>query len=266
MSSNEPDFIDFYNRLQIHYQVLNHFNINYGLETIGASISTELIDSIVHVILNKNLDGLSLEFSWDFAAQTSKYENAFPLDRTGTINVQAYKGIDTYGDYINQALAYHKALFKTTSYESQWNEWYPGSNEEMSLVDGKVGSLDFRDGNWQGFWGKDIEILIDLGKLTEINSISTNFYQYANSWILAPKGVLIEYAKTESDWKTFYEESRTQVDLTNEKKIITYTSDNTETIEARYVKLTAINVGKIPARHEAAGAESWLFIDEIIVK
>jgi hypothetical protein len=36
--------------------------------------------------------------------------------------------------------------------------------------------------------------------------------------------------------------------------------------DAKYLKIIAKNHGKLPSWHEAAGAESWLFIDEIIVE
>ena len=37
-------------------------------------------------------------------------------------------------------------------------------------------------------------------------------------------------------------------------------------LDAKYLKIFAKNYGKLPSWHEAAGAESWLFIDEIIVE
>ncbi|MBT4970615.1 MAG: hypothetical protein HOM80_16540, partial [Bacteroidetes bacterium] len=37
-------------------------------------------------------------------------------------------------------------------------------------------------------------------------------------------------------------------------------------IEARYIRLKATNIKKLPDWHEAAGSDAWLFVDEIIVR
>ena len=34
----------------------------------------------------------------------------------------------------------------------------------------------------------------------------------------------------------------------------------------RYIKVVAKNFGELPAWHEAAGSEAWIFVDEIIVR
>ena len=34
----------------------------------------------------------------------------------------------------------------------------------------------------------------------------------------------------------------------------------------RYIKLNAKSIGKVPDWHEAAGSDTWVFIDEIIVQ
>ena len=35
---------------------------------------------------------------------------------------------------------------------------------------------------------------------------------------------------------------------------------------ARFVRMTAVNAGACPDWHAAAGAESWLFLDEMVVR
>jgi hexosaminidase len=36
--------------------------------------------------------------------------------------------------------------------------------------------------------------------------------------------------------------------------------------KARYIRVTAANIGTCPPGHKAAGAKAWLFIDEIMVE
>ena len=35
---------------------------------------------------------------------------------------------------------------------------------------------------------------------------------------------------------------------------------------ARYVRVRAYNFGKIPAWHQGAGGDPWIFVDEILIK
>ena len=38
-----------------------------------------------------------------------------------------------------------------------------------------------------------------------------------------------------------------------------------ETIKAKYIKISAKTVGKLPQEHPAAGSDAWIFVDEIII-
>ena len=82
----------------------------------------------------------------------------------------------------------YKAVAKTTNYRNKYSPSYPANNE-ISLTDAKLGTLEFRDGNWQGFWDTNIDCTIDLKEITEIEKIKTRFYQYNNSWIFFPEKI-----------------------------------------------------------------------------
>ena len=92
-----------------------------------------------------------------------------------------------------------------------------------------------------------------------------NFYQYINSWIVLPRHVSIMSSKDSLNWEIIQSIDSFGEIKKRGKYIDCVTFDSLET-EARYLKIFAKNYGKLPSWHEAAGAESWLFIDEIIVK
>ena len=37
-------------------------------------------------------------------------------------------------------------------------------------------------------------------------------------------------------------------------------------LKARYVKVKATTVGKLPKEHTAAGSDAWIFVDEVIIE
>ena len=135
----------------------------------------------------------------------------------------------------------------------------------MTLSDGLLGSRDFADGKWQGFWGEDLNYIVDMDSITNINTIEINFYQYINSWILIPKKIAILSSNDGENWI----EEKEMNKLDNAKKrgkfIKKITLDNLN-FESRFIKIQAENYGKLPSWHEAAGSKSWLFTDEIIIK
>ena len=45
----------------------------------------------------------------------------------------------------------------------------------------------------------------------------------------------------------------------------TFKSDSQD-LKARYVKVKATTVGKLPKEHPAAGSDAWIFVDEIIIE
>ena len=100
----------------------------------------------------------------------------------------------------------------------------------------------------------------------EISSISIGFLQDIRSWIFFPKTIEILISE---DGKTYSHLGFIKNNFP-ENKEGTFTKDFTYNIEhkidARYVKIKAINYGVCPKWHLGSGGKTWLFADEIIIK
>lgn len=74
-------------------------------------------------------------------------------------------------------------------------------------MNGLRGSEHYRDGNWQGFSGSDIEFVIDLEKEMKISAITIAFLQNATTWIFLPSGlsILVSSSGAEGDFKVVKE-------------------------------------------------------------
>jgi len=260
-------FDDFYRRLQMHYPYLREHGINYGLETVGAKLLEQISDSGIFIKLEKNLRDLDLKYRWNQEETYISYTTPIKLEKSGELDVQAYKNGELYGDPIQQTYVTHQALNKKVTYTTAYNQWYVG-NGDMNLVDGKTGSIDFHDGAWQGFWGEDVEVIIDLEDAIHFLGVKVNFYQYANSWIFLPKKIELETSVDGEIWDEQLTISNPQVIMSNEKSIKSFAFHNDKYMGmyGRYIRIKATNLGKVPAGHEAEGQDAWLFIDEIIVE
>jgi len=128
-----------------------------------------------------------------------------------------------------------------------------------------LGSIEnFRDGYYQGFSGTDFEVIIDLGETTPFSNIQTTFFQYYLSWIVLPTSV--SYAI--SDDGENFEEIETitnKIPLMKEGKFKHTFNFEKENTKAKYLKVSAKTVGKLPQEHPAAGSDAWIFVDEIII-
>jgi hypothetical protein len=144
------------------------------------------------------------------------------------------------------------------------NVKYKGDGAK-SLVDGKQGTLDYKDAAWLGFEGDNAVATLDLGKPVEISKITVGYLSNIPSWIFPPKDVTF---KVSNDGKTFREvdvnsEAR---DLNKSGGVRKVTSKIFSGLKVRFVKVIAQNQGICPPDHPGAGKKAWLFIDEIYIE
>ena len=134
----------------------------------------------------------------------------------------------------------------------------------MALLDGIKGSGNFADGRWQGFQGQDLDIEIDLKKSMPIQSISIDCMQNSYSWIELPSDVNI-YSSADGNNFTLLKTIDHNIPL-DAKGQFTYTfMASFENLNTRYLKVIAKNSGLLPPWHHAAGGESFIFADEIVI-
>lgn len=55
------------------------------------------------------------------------------------------------------------------------NQYAAGGND--ALIDGLQGSMDFRDGLWQGYQGNDIHLVLEFSEERNLNYLGIRFYK-----------------------------------------------------------------------------------------
>ena len=264
-SKNEKDYKGFQNRVQDHYNILNKLKVNYGIEANPVNIKLKNEDFKNKVVINSKVKNLNFSYHWgDGIFKKLQEKQTLEIKKSGDLTVQAFKDGNKYGDIEIKKFAIHLALNKKIKYDKLYSESYP-SEGKSSLTNGELGSLDFKDGLWQGFSGSDINVIIDLDSIIKVNNISMNFYQYINSWIVLPKYISIMSSKDSINWEKS-EKIKSFGNTKKRGKFIKKASFKNLELETRYLKIFAKNIKKLPSWHEAAGSGSWLFIDEIIVE
>ena len=148
-----------------------------------------------------------------------------------------------------------------TEYANQYNA---GGNE--ALIDGIMGSPDFRTGTWQGYSDKDLIATVDLGSKKPVSTITVNFLKDQKSWIFFPTEVACFVSNDGENFKSIGNYKFDKILPTDEVELKTVEFKQSNS-NHRYVKIIAKKLGVLPKWHlgyEHDG-RSWLFVDEITI-
>ena len=220
--------------------------------------------------LTSETEGVKIYYTIDGSDPTDKsklYFKPFIINKSTTL-----KAISVKKDWKNsdvKTMNFRRAYFnsngkgypKITSDSKLGESYNAGVN---SWIDGELGSNNFRDGKWTGIQGDDLRAVIDLGNSKSLNRVTINFTQNTGSWIFPPKSVKI-YAS--SNGKDFKEVVSEELGIPKKHLDITVKTVSLKTkVKARYIKVVAENVGKLPSWHGGAGLDAYVFVDEITIE
>lgn len=198
---------------------------------------------------------------------TQRYDGPFPLEHSCLVKTVSY---DEYNDGVTteRYMLQHKAIgcpITLATNFSTYRDVYSGGGNN-ALVDGQLGSDDsYADGHWQGYWGENIDVTVDLRKVTAVNNVSVRFLQNTFDWILAPTELQLYTSADGKTWKQVRSEKFNPEFARNGNVIYTDALHNLS-LSTRYLRLVAPNPGPLPAWHPSKGQPSYLFADEIVVE
>lgn len=165
-------------------------------------------------------------------------------------------------NWVWQKFSFNKATGKKINIKDQPADNYPG-NGAFTLVNGVTTTEKLsQSSEWLGFLGKDLEVVIDLGKPEKINKIVLNVLSQEGSWIYPPSSVEFLIA---SDGVNFKSQGILKPDSTGNWPDDRQIEKTFENLSGRYVKIIAKNYGIIPSGKPGAGTPAWLFADEISI-
>jgi hypothetical protein len=147
------------------------------------------------------------------------------------------------------------------------NQYNAGGNN--ALIDGIVGTEDFRTGTWQGYHNKDLVAIVDLGSQKKINEVSIGFLQDQRSWIFYPTEVNFLVSNDGINFQAFPNGSQLFTNVIESEKVeIKNVKFDKINNSYRYIKIIAKKLGKLPEWHlgNKHDGRSWLFVDEIQIK
>ncbi|HKG47125.1 MAG TPA: GH92 family glycosyl hydrolase [Pyrinomonadaceae bacterium] len=197
------------------------------------------------------------------SAKSRKFTRPFFIEADTTVKALA---IAAGGRRSQVATAkYHRIPHNwNITMESRYSSQYTGGGD-FAVIDGIRGTTNWSGGGWQGYWGKDFVAVLDLGKVEDVSRVGAGFLQDIGSWIWMPTRVEFELSM---DGRTFGPAILIANDVSDRQEGVV-TRDFVRSIppkKARYVRIRAVNFGKIPSWHPGSGGDAWIFVDEIVIR
>lgn len=244
---------------QLPYQIMISAQVAHNTPTTSSKQSVEFKSLYPNISIYYTTDGSTP--NW-FSEQ---YRAPFPLTQSSIIKTVVYDSLQRpyyQEQYLLQHLGVGNIVRLHTPYSTYLPQYSGGS--AFSLGDGLTGGSDFRDGRWQGYWGEDIAVEYDFGSPQLVSVIEAKFHQHCAGWILAPDTLYIYTSTNGIDFQIDKSIIFTEID---DKEVGIYLRKVDDLkIQTRYLRIIYKNKGALPAWHGSAGADSYLFCDEIIIR
>jgi hypothetical protein len=162
----------------------------------------------------------------------------------------------------NKSMQNHLALFKPVTLTTQASQKYH-EGDESALTNGLKGMEDYHC-HWLGFEGEDMEAIIDLKEIQTVQHIKTDFLQTIISWVFLPQEVDYAISIDGIDFQPIAKINNPVPD-TRDGHFIHPFEARFQPIQARYIRIKALNMKTCPDWHKGHGGLAWIFADEIEV-
>jgi predicted alpha-1,2-mannosidase len=152
---------------------------------------------------------------------------------------------------------------KTIKVLSKVNPMYTAGEPE-ALIDGVLGTVSWRTGEWQSYPEQDFEAIIDLKKVKPVSYAGVHVFQFLGPSIVYPSKLIVEGSV---DGDIFFPITAVNNTIPLEEKAARVNLLGSKIkAEARYIKVKAVSAGRLPAWHSNPGAPTRIFISEVVVK
>jgi hexosaminidase len=261
-TSNSIKYKDFENRVLQHFKLYKKKGINYSKAIYEVTSKVHPAENgVLFELKALNTSGIKYTIDGSEPNKNSKsYTNPILISSNQTVKATYFENDEPKSASLTQHFFCSKSTGKKIKLVHQPHENY-GIGGGFTLVDGMKGNSAKFGRDWLGFWGKDLNAIIDLGKVSSVSKIEINTLAAPSSWIYYPKKIEILVSKDGENYIPINIVSSQQIDVVEGKIVVKFGIQ-----DVQFIKVIAENNGIITDGKPGAGSNSWLFVDEISVE
>lgn len=259
-----PDkYLDFQKRMIQQFTALDRKGIHYSKAIF--EVTSKVLPSANGIAfeLQSATNSKNIRYTVDGTTpmwHSFPYGNPIQIDKNQTVKAAYFEDGKQQSAVIEQAFSLNKATGKKIILEHQPHENY-AIGGALTLIDGIHANRSKLGKDWLGFWGRDLNAVIDLGKPQAINKVSVSVLESQGSWIYYPKGIEILVSQDGKEFKSIKKIPSEEIKNVKGKTTLRFPVE-----QVRFLKIIATNNGKIAEGNPGAGSDAWLFVDEIEVE
>ncbi|GGW92058.1 beta-N-acetylhexosaminidase [Salegentibacter mishustinae] len=260
---DKKDWADFSRRLHAMFKRLDLMDINYA--TSAYSVTAEsVVDSTsgkIKIALKNEFPNSEIRYTLNdknLNASSPLYKEPVAVDKSSVLRAAVYENGKPKGDTLVKDFHFHKAVGKKVSYKPKYNDNYTGVGKSTT-VNVIRATKNFHDGQWLGWLGEDVEVIIDLEKSVQVESLKVGTMENQGSGIYFPVKISAFASKNGEEYSKIGEVSRDF--KTNGAVSLKDFEINVKLQEVKCIKVKIDTYKGLPGNGKA-----WLFVDEIMIE
>ena len=268
---SRPAYADFKATLLYHqFDFLERYNVNFSKAVTFAKYSLKNTENGVKLELAK--EAADQSFNVHYSDTNGAHDqgltkgDSIVFERTEINQVNPVK-VEISNKFTDDkqgfTLIQHPSLGLKVELITKPSAQYSGKGGE-TLTDGILGTRPWKGNEWLGFQDQEIELQVDLGKVSAIDSIDLSFLQDEGSWIHHPYILRFSVSKNGKKWKYLKNaEIKTYEYTIDPNNLMPYRAILKSKGRFVSIKLTTFDV--IPEGLPGENNVPWTFMDELII-
>ena len=263
----KKDYNNFLGRLPRLMNIYDSEGYNYAkhLFDVEAELTPNAKEGVLEVKLS-TLDEAPIHYTLDGTEPTAEaavYGGVLKIKEDGVLQAVAIRPAGN-SRIVSEKIALSLSSLKPIVANQPVNKQYKFKGE-TTLVDGLKGNKNFKTGRWIAFYKNDMDVTIDLLKLTSVSKVSISVCVEKGDWVFDARAFAVEGSEDGKVFTPIASEEYPAMAKNDPNGI--YAHQLTfDPIQTRYIKVIAKTEQEIPAWHGGKGSDAFLFVDEITVE
>mgnify|MGYP001072654103 FL=1 len=260
----KKEYADFLKRLPglIAVYDINQYNYAKHIFQVKSQYIPDTEANVLNVVLS-TIDNTPVYYTLDGSEPTASsniYTDTLKIGQSCTLKAITIRPNGSSA-VLKEDIKFNKATMKPITMQQPINEKYKFEGKN-TLIDGLAGSRNYRTGRWIAFYQNDLEAVIDLQQEIPISKAWVRTYVEIGEEILDLRELSVAVSNDGKEYKEVKSEVYPAVSKEDKNGIYTHEL-SFDTVQARYVKITARPEYNIPAWHWGKGRPAFIFVDEI---